>query len=519
LFEARYFGKESELVRPERVDKACMNKIVLASQRLAAAAILMSAVGRAADPPSGPPSGPQIDGRFRKVILDSDQQINGKWEDTLKDPMELAVAADGRVFYAQRDGTVKMWKPDSKTSVIVGQIPVFAGLEDGMLGLTLDPEFSKNGWIYLNHSLPETTQDANGKKAGVIRVSRFHARRRNAGSGIRKEALDIPTQREECCHVGGSLNFDSQGNLIRLGRDNTNPFGSDGYSPTDDRPVARLGRAEIRGQSQRSSRQDQPDSSRTRRHLHHSQRQFIPFRNTGTRPEVYVMGNRNPFRISLDKKNRLSLLGRSWAGRRGPNPDRGPAGFDEVNQARQAGNFGWPYFIADNKPYRRFDFETKTFGEAYDPAKPVNVSPTTPAFTNCLPLSPPSSIIRTRCQPASPWWNGPGGRTAMAGPVYYFDSKLRSPVNCPLSTITPSSSTNGRATGSSPSTSTRTTPSPEIRRHAADGTVLFPDDFQTPDGHGTRSGWMPLPHRIWHQLGETNTDSQIVRLEHTGGAT
>ena len=60
------------------------------------------------------PSGPQSDGMFRKVILDADQQVDGEWKDTVKDPMELAVAADGRVFYAQRDGTIKMWKPKSK---------------------------------------------------------------------------------------------------------------------------------------------------------------------------------------------------------------------------------------------------------------------------------------------------------------------------------------------------------------------------------------------------------------------
>ena len=40
-------------------------------------------------------------------------------------------------------------------------------------------------------------------------------------------------------------------------------------------------------------------------------------------------------------------------------PARGPRGYDEVNQARGAGNFGWPYFIADNKPYRDFDFATE----------------------------------------------------------------------------------------------------------------------------------------------------------------
>src|SRR4051812_35957374 len=80
------------------------------------------------------PSGAQTDGNFRKVILDADQEVNGQWQDTVKDPMELAVAADGRVFYAQRDGTIKMFKPDTQKTVVIASIPVFTGLEDGMLG-------------------------------------------------------------------------------------------------------------------------------------------------------------------------------------------------------------------------------------------------------------------------------------------------------------------------------------------------------------------------------------------------
>ena len=125
----------------------------------------------AADFPS--PSGPQTNGFFRKVILDADQPVNGKFEDTVKDPMELAVAGDGRVFYAERSGRVKMWKPATQTTIVIGEIPVFDGLEDGMLGLTLDPNFLKNGWVYLNHSLTNTFLDAAGQKAGIIRVSRY----------------------------------------------------------------------------------------------------------------------------------------------------------------------------------------------------------------------------------------------------------------------------------------------------------------------------------------------------------
>jgi len=111
---------------------------------------------------------------FRKVVLDEDAVVDGKATDTIVDPMELAVAKDGRVFWAERKGIVKMWSPSTKATVVIASIPVFDGLEEGMLGITLDPKFLANGWIYLNHSLTETTNDGqeNGK-SGKIRVSRY----------------------------------------------------------------------------------------------------------------------------------------------------------------------------------------------------------------------------------------------------------------------------------------------------------------------------------------------------------
>src|ERR1043165_9701982 len=70
------------------------------------------------------PTGEQVDGNFHKVILDADREFDGKWQDTVKDPMELAVAADGRVFYAERAGVIKMWKPDTKKMVVIAKIKV-----------------------------------------------------------------------------------------------------------------------------------------------------------------------------------------------------------------------------------------------------------------------------------------------------------------------------------------------------------------------------------------------------------
>lgn len=67
--------------------------------------------------------------------------------------------------------------PGAEASVTPAKLPVFTGLEDGMPGITPDPGFAKNGWIYLNRSLPETFKDEKaGGKAGIIRTSRFTLR-------------------------------------------------------------------------------------------------------------------------------------------------------------------------------------------------------------------------------------------------------------------------------------------------------------------------------------------------------
>jgi len=394
------------------------------------AGIFFVSLARAADQPPAP-SGPQTDGPFHKVILDADQRLNGKWTDTLKDPMELAVATDGRVFYAQRDGIIKMWKPETKTTMIIARIPVFEGLEEGMLGITLDPDFARNGWLYLNHSLPETTRDARGK-AGIIRVSRYTLAGDSLDPASEKRILDTAVQREECCHVGGSLAFDSQGNLYVSVGDNTNPFASDGYSPTDERP----GRSPWDAQKSAANPNDlrgkvnrvhpEPDGSVTI-----PKGNLFPPGTPGTRPEIYVMGCRNPFRISLDRKTGYLYWGEVGPDAGGTSPNRGPAGFDEVNQARQAGFFGWPYFIADNKAYVKYDFARSLSGAPFNPFRPVNQSPNNTGAKDLPPAQPAFIYYTYGPSTRFPLVNGGGGRTAMAGPVYYFDPALISEAKLP----------------------------------------------------------------------------------------
>ncbi len=198
----------------------------------------LALAGRAAEPATPPPSGPQSDGPLHKIILDADRDGDGdgKVDDVLVDVMEIAVAKDGRVFYIERAGIVKVWEPKNSASSIVGKLKVFNGLEDGLLGLTLDPQFERNNWLYLFYSLPETGLDEAGKKIGTNRVSRFTLKDHALDLSSEKVLLEVVTQREQCCHSAGSLAFDARGNLYIATGDNTHPGESDGYTPVDERP-------------------------------------------------------------------------------------------------------------------------------------------------------------------------------------------------------------------------------------------------------------------------------------------
>ena len=53
--------------------------------------------------------------------------------------------------------------------------------------------------------------------------------------GSEEQIIDVPVDRGICCHVGGDIVFDADGNLYLSTGDDTNPFESDGYTPIDER--------------------------------------------------------------------------------------------------------------------------------------------------------------------------------------------------------------------------------------------------------------------------------------------
>ncbi len=231
----------------------------------------------------GADCGASLTASFEKVTLDSNTS----------NPMELDIAPDGRVFYIERDGRVQVVKPDTGNTVTAIDLDVFTGNEDGLIGIRLDPDFATNNWVYLYYAPND----------GVARnlLSRFTVSGDSIDAATEEVVLQVDTQRNTCCHAGGTMTFDSDGNLYLATGDNTNPFSSDAYTPIDERP----GRADYDAQRTSGNTNDLRGKV-IRIHPEDDGTYTIPEGNlfppgtAQTRPEIYAMGFRNPFRIGID---------------------------------------------------------------------------------------------------------------------------------------------------------------------------------------------------------------------------
>lgn len=389
-----------------------MNSFFLQSM-LRSALIGTIAVGFLASRPGAivPSSGPAPDeNRFTKVVL----------ADKLDEPMEMALLKDGRVLFIERKGALKYYDPATKQISQIATIPVntkytnkqgqVREAEEGLMGLIQDPNFEQNHWIYMYYADPNQPKHVLG---------RWELRGNELIEASKKIVLEVTTQREECCHTGGGMVFDDRGNLFLTVGNNTSNSNSDGYAPLDERPGQSIwddqrGAAntnDLRGKILRIH----PEANGT---------YSIPDGNlfpkgtaTGkTRPEIYTMGHRNPWRPSIDSKT-----GYLYWGEVGPDAsddsEKGPRGYDEFNQAKGPGFFGWPYFIGNNISYSDYDFETKKVGPKFDPAHPVNESPNN---TGLRELPPAQGAMIWYPYGASTEFPmvGVSGRSATGGPVF-----------------------------------------------------------------------------------------------------
>ena len=346
----------------------------------------------------------------------------------LNEPTEMAILPNSDVLIAQRRGELILYKAESKEIKQVGYLDVYdesgipyVNAEEGFMGLQADPNFAENNWVYAFYS---PTGDLS-----VNRLSRFKFENDTLQMESEQIILDVNIQRKICCHTGGSIAFGPGGLLYLSTGDNSTPFDepdvdyvNNGFAPLNDLP----------GKEQYDARRSSGNTNDLRGKIlrikvNEDGTYDIPEGNLfapgteKTRPEIYTMGHRNPYRISVDPKN-----GYVYWGDVGPDADedqmdtRGPRGYDEMNQARGPGNFGWPLFIADNKPYWSYNYSNGSSGEAFDPEKPINNSKNNTGLKE-LPPAQPAYVFYHYGKSAIHEDLSSGARNAMAGPVYYSD--------------------------------------------------------------------------------------------------
>ena len=342
--------------------------------------------------------------RFTKTVLVND----------LNEPMELAITADNRVFFTERSGNLSVYDARTNESKVMHKFAVATKQGFGVQGVTVDPNFATNHFLYLYYS-PATDKDP------VYRLSRFVVNDDNTiDLASEKVVLKIPHEFEASAHHGGSFAWDKAGNMYLSTGDNTNPFPSNGYSPIDERPDhltldaqrSAANTNDLRGKILKIH--PQPDGTYTI-----PDGNLFPKGTAQTRPEVYTMGLRNPYRIAVNPKT--SVL---YWGEIGPDAGKdstiGPRGYDEFNQAKKPGNHGWPLFIGDSKPYPDLDYATNVAGLPFDPKAPVNSSPSNTGLKNLPPATPAMIWYPYAASKEFPEL-GQGGRSAMAGEFYTYD--------------------------------------------------------------------------------------------------
>jgi glucose/arabinose dehydrogenase len=209
----------------------------------------------------------------------------------------LAWAPDGRLFYAERAGTIRTF--DGTNRHVFATVSTSTDGERGLLGLAISPTFDKDHFVYAFYS--------RGDNQTLQRVVRWKDQG-GAGTGLTTVVDNLPAG-PDCCHKGGRLAFGRDGKLyVTLGE---NHVASEAQNAND-----------LRGKI-----------------LRYNPNGTVPSDNPfGAGNPVWAIGLRNPFGLAFSSDGTLLVTDN------GPSGDAGTpgSGWDEVDRVVRGGNYQWP---------------------------------------------------------------------------------------------------------------------------------------------------------------------------------
>lgn len=208
-------------------------------------------------------------------------------------PKAMEFAPDGRIFVAEKTGTVRIVKDGVVLPQPFATVDTLSDVEFGLVGLVLDPEFTSNGYVYVNYTTTATPP------RNVI--ERFTAVGDVAATGSRQTIFQLDTLDPNARnHVGGAMHFGVDGMLYVATGDNNRPWDSPGLGS-------------IHGKMLRIERTgDIPADN--------------PFYDslTGRNRAIWAYGLRNPFTFGIDSRSGTVLIN-----------DVGYNRWEEIKEARQ----------------------------------------------------------------------------------------------------------------------------------------------------------------------------------------
>ncbi|MCU4924460.1 ThuA domain-containing protein [Halobacteria archaeon AArc-dxtr1] len=327
--------------------------------------------------------------------------------DNTGEPMKLDVGPDGRLFHSSRQGELFITDQESGETTTALVLDVYTGEEDGVQGISLDPNFEENGWIWVFYSPAETPgspyeyspyeveRASQYQNLPYCRLSRFDVDGETIDPDSEVEVLRVEMQRESCCHVAGDIVFDSEGYLYLSIGDDTNPFESDGYAPIDEREGNEYIDAQrtsgntndLRGSILRIRPEDDGSYSIPEDNLFPEAEYEEAIAERLVRPEIYVLGLRNPFTMAIDPETDDLVFGDYGEGAGGWSDERGALGLVQFYRTSEPIYAGWPYFAGPNYPYTDWNFETEEVAGVFDPEQPINDSPNNDGLTELPPAT------------------------------------------------------------------------------------------------------------------------------------
>jgi cytochrome c len=361
----------------------------------------------------------------------------------LSSPTDLELAPDGRIFISEiYTGELKIFRDGGTPRLTTaGKLSVANSNEHGFVAFTLDPNFATNGYIYIRFS---------PRAGGDDEVARFKMTGDVLDVNSKKTLLKIP--KETNAHLGAGLAFDVHGNLLISTGCDTSPQSNSGFGAFDTRTAIRDGgrsaanTMDFRGKILRIKPLPIADGATPTPGIGTTYE--IPAGNywetiaatlpntdmTKVLKEIYAMGFRNPYRISVKPNTDWVFSAEVGPDASQDNSSRGRAGHDEINLTKPGGGFyGWPYCNGNNFAYNQVDYSDGGqvyLTEKWDCANPINESPFNKGITKLPPAKAPI-LWYAGANTTDFKEMGTGQESGMVGPFYQYNAASTSTVKWP----------------------------------------------------------------------------------------